>query len=156
MPDSNQVVRHSRRLMTQFEQPVAADTQAGMLVEETANGIQPHSTAGVGVARIMVAKDDRTIGMTLGDTYDGTNSVNAKYLVCSGGGVHLLLAAGESVTEHDRLVSAGDGTVRLIDQDGTAPDDPDSAMVASVAEGETVDNTGGTEPAPVAVEVAQK
>ena len=154
MVDSNQVVRHNRQLLTQFEAPAAAELDAGMVVEETAGGVQPHSSDGTAVARVLVAKDDRALGMTVGDTYGAGE--NVKYLACSGGGVHLLLAPGESVGEFDRLVSAGTGAVRAIDQDGTAPDDPDGAMVASVAEGETVDNIGGTDPVPVAVEVAQK
>ena len=154
MPDSNQVIRYGRREMIQHEAPAAADVRAGHLVEEVAGGVQPLSTDYERRPdRLLVASDARGRGKELGDIYSGADGERTQYHACSNGGVHLLLAPGESVGEQDELVPNGDGTVRAPDRDGTAPDDPDDASVAYVADDESVDNSGGTKGVPVAVDV---
>lgn len=159
MTDLPKVVAYGRDKLAQHEAPAAADTQAGHLVEEVADGVQPHSNDYSAVDNVFVALDARGRGYDVGDVYstdpDGTvENENVPYANCNAGvGLTMLLAAGETVADGDRLVSAGDGTLRLIDQDGTAPDDPDTAVVAIARE--ALDNAGGTDAVALAVEVTR-
>lgn len=162
MTDLPKVVAYGRDKLAQHEAPAAADLKAGHLVEEVAGGVQAHSTDGGVMDRVLVALDARGRGKDVGDTYstdpDGTvDNENVPYANCNAGvGLTMLLAAGESVDDSGaptRLVSAGDGTLRAIDQDGTAPDDSDAAVVAVAAE--TLDNSGGSSAVAVAVEVVR-
>lgn len=147
MPDSQQVVRYGRDEFLQHEAPADGVVNAGDLVETTAAGIGSHATAAGIMDRVLVALDDRDTGMELDDTYD--DGENAKYIAASGGGVHLRLDAGVTAAEGDRLVSAGNGAVRLLD---TAGGDAEAAVVAVAAE--DIDNSGGTAPTPIATDVA--
>ena len=153
MADSTKVVRYGRNEMTQHEANAdvadGEDILVGSLLERTANGVTPHGSDGAAPDEMLVAIDDRDRGMELGYRYPSGDNVKMKSL--SGGGLNLPIAAGVSVTNNTRLVSAGDGTYRPIDQDGTSPDDPDAAAVAVTEE--AIDNTGASEPAYVASKV---
>lgn len=153
MPDSNQVVRYGRGEMLQHEGTAAEAITAGNLVERAAGGdIQNHSTDGARGMQILVAVDDRDRGMEFGDTYTAGDDAT-KFLACSGGGVHLRLAAGEAVTEGAPLVPAAGGPVRESAVDGTTGEYTELGAVVAVA-AEAIDNSAGTEPAQIAVDVS--
>lgn len=154
-------IRYGRDRFNQHEEIATAAVDAGMLIERTTSGVQPHSTVNARVSNPAFAVERRSGGMEFGDTYAVDYPV--KY-VTGTGGLNALLAAGETVSHGDELASAGDGTLRLIDQDGTSPDDPDSGVVAIVDMGEaaindsasaTIDNSGGSSAVPVPIEVVQ-
>ena len=150
---------NARNNTTQHEAPAAADVRAGHLIEEVADGVQPHATDGGVLDRVLFAIDARGRGMEVGDTYstdpDGTvDNESVKYIVANAGvELTVLLGAGVAVTEGDRLVSAGDGTLRLYEADGTAPDDVVDDVVAIASE--DLDNAAGTEAVAVDVEVTR-
>lgn len=148
--DYNGVVVSGRHLMTQHEAPTVGTVQAGMVLEETPNGVQPHSTDGVRPDRLLVATAQR--GYVHGDAYPEGETI--RYMELAGGKVQGLLAAGESVSLSDGLVSAGDGTLRLYDETATAEGgDADTAGDAAfyvpndepINKSYAVDNSGGTE-----------
>ena len=149
--DTSQVVVNGRHLMEQHEAPADGVVRAGHLVEETANGVAPHSTDGERPSRLLIAIDDRTQGMVHGDEYADGDRV--KYMELAGGKVQTLLAAGENAALTDGLVSAGDGTVRVYDETtGTGEDADTQGDQALHVPGEepanksrAVDNTAGTE-----------
>ncbi|MDL5361358.1 hypothetical protein [Halalkalicoccus sp. NIPERK01] len=127
------------------EREAAADVEMGHLVEYAADGrVQPHSTAG-GPGFTAFAIPFRSLGQTVDHTatYDADNDEGerVKYAFPSPGtkvpGARL--AAGESVTDGDPLVSAGDGTLQAAAGDGTE----DAAIVAYA--NESTDNSGGAE-----------
>lgn len=141
-----QIVRYGRDEMTQHEDTGVGAVTVGNLVERVANGVQNHSTAAGQDGTTLIAIAHRGVGMEAGDAYD--DGTNVKYLAVSGGGVWLRLAAGENVARGDQLVSAGDGTVRLLD---TAGGDTAGGVVAEAEE--ALDNSGGTEAAFIRTEV---
>jgi len=160
MPDSNRVVRYGWENLSQEEGTLSEALSAGDLLEAGgSDDFQTHSTDGGVVERVMVAMDERGRGFTSGDGYDAGEFITAA--VCNSGvGLHLNLAAGADlataanadISEDDRLVSAGDGTVRLFD--GAGGDDPDD--VVAHAE-EAVDNSGASagDDTPLAAEVTR-
>lgn len=151
MPFSTQVVMDGRRQMEQDEAPAAADVVVGDLLEFDANAhVLPHGAAGEPVDRVVVALDARGRGFELGDAYDGAAGENVPYALADGSTrLHMRIAAGVStVAEQTRLVSNGDGTLRAFDGVGG---DVDADVIAVAAE--SVDNSGGTEPAYCGVEV---
>lgn len=164
MVNSYQAVRHGRHEMEQGEGPAdvadGASIVVGDLLEKTAGAnldaattqdveefenhtsvpVAPHSVDGGQVAQTVVAIDARQRGMELGDEY--SQGDNVLYKEASGGGVHLRLAAGETVSDGDPLVSAGDGTVRaFVPSSGTTPDD--AAAIVGEAD-EDLDASGAT------------
>lgn len=144
MPDSNKVVRYGRNEFVQHEETAdgsAVDT--GMLLEETANGVQPHSTADGAPSKVLVALDARERGMELGDQYPAGSLV--KYVKVSGGGAHMPLAAGETVADGDDLTSNGDGALAAMNGDGTS-------TATGITADEDLDNSGASEAAYVAVD----
>lgn len=154
-------IRYGRERFNQHEEVAVAAVDAGMLIERTTSGVQPHSTTHERVSNPGFAVERRSRGMEFGDTYAVDNIV--KY-VTGTGGLNALLAPGETVSHGDELVSAGNGTLQLIDQDGTSPDDVDAGVVATVdmreaaineGESATIDNSGGSDPVPVPIEVVQ-
>lgn len=159
MPDSTKVVRYGWDDLSIEERTADSAIDAGDLVERTATGVQSHSTDGGHLDQVLVAQDDRAMGYEAGDTLPSGDLI--RMLVANSGvGLHLNLAAGSdladsteaNISEGDRLVSAGDGTVRQFDDvDG----DVDTDVVA-IAE-EAVDNSGAAagEDTPLAVEVVR-
>ena len=157
MPDSNRVVRYGWENCSQEEGTLSEALSAGDLLEEGgSDDFQAHSTDGDVVERVMVAMDERGRGFTSGDGYEAGEFITA--VVCNSGvGLHFNLAAGADlataanadISEGDRLVSAGDGTVRAFDTD-----DPDD--VVAHAE-EAVDNSGASagDDTPLAAEVTR-
>lgn len=144
--------------------PAAAEIRPGMLVERAGGEVQPHSTAN-GHAAPLFAVERRERGMLADD--DGTifphglqtgvdNSVYpaGETAVFAGFDKHHrvwgLIADGVAVAEDEPLVSNGDGTFRSIDEAGG--ETTENAIVRAL---EAVDNSGGTEPARVRLEVTQ-
>lgn len=157
MSDLTKVVsgQNARNNTTQHEAPAAADVRAGHLVEEVADGVQPHGTAGGTVQNVLVAIDARGRGFEVGDTYttdpDGTvGNENVPYINANAGvELTVLLAAGENVAEGDLLASDGAGGFRAYD----SANDADDAVVAKASE--ALDNSGGAEAVAVDVEVTR-
>lgn len=138
------VVRYGWENLSQEEASTdGGNVVAGHLLEETADGVQPHSSDGGAVNRPLFAKDMRGRGFEVGDTYPDGEFIST---IIPNGGVGLtgILAAGadlataaNATVDGDtgtRLVSAGDGTLRAFDAD-----DPDD--VVAIAE-ESKDNSG--------------
>jgi len=149
MPESNKVIRHSREQISQHEGQATEAILAGQLVEETGDGGIQLDTGG-SPTRVLVAKDDRERGMEITDEYEGGEL--AKYIAVAGGGVNLLLAAGETVdaSAENRLVPDGNGNVRPFDGANDAAGDE-----IAVAQ-EDVDNAAGADPVPIATEVSTR
>lgn len=157
MPDSNRVVRYGWEQLTQEEGTLSEALSAGDLVEAGgSDDFQAHSTDGGVVERVLVAMDERGRGFEAGDDYESGEFITVA--VCNSGvGLHMNLASGDdlgtaanaNISEGDRLVSAGDGTVRAFDTD-----DPDD--VVAHAE-ESIDNSSGGagNDTPLAVEVTR-
>ena len=142
---SHKSVLYARDQYVQHEAEADGAIDVGMLLERTATGVAPHSTDGGELDQALVAINDRDRGMKVGDSY--ASGDNVKYISANAGvGLHLVLAAGAdlatagqaTITEDERLVSAGDGTVRAFDT-GTSPD-ADGATVARAEEAR--DNSG--------------
>ena len=156
MPFSTQVVMDGRKNMEQDEAPCAADVMVGDLLQFDANAnVVPQATDGEYVERAIVALDARGRGYELGDSYDGASGENTPYAICAPGvRLHMRLAAGATVVKDQTpLVPAGGGVLRPIDVDGTAPDDSTTDTIAVPAE--SVDNSGGTEPAYCGIEITR-
>lgn len=151
--DPGRVLVQSHHLTAQHEAPAVGTVQAGMLVEETANGIQPHSTAGVRPERVLIALDLPGRGYAHGDTFPEGETV--EYAELAGGQVRGLLATGQTVALTDNLTSAGDGTVRLANAGTTTGEEVAFQVPADepVNKSYAVDSTGATEPALVYMEV---
>jgi hypothetical protein len=141
--DLRNVVRYGWEQLEQEEGATGnGNVVAGHLVEEDNNNdYTPHSSDGGAVNRPLFAKDMRGRGYEAGDGYPDGEWIS---VVIPNAGVELtaILAAGSdlstasnaNISEGDRLVSAGDGTLRAFDAD-----DPDD--VVAVAE-ESKDNSG--------------
>jgi len=145
--DLRNVVRYGWDQLELEEALVDSTTMTpGHLVEETSDGYQEHSTDGGVVQRPMFAKDMRGRGFEV-DPND-SDMVYAdddwiEFVIPNAGvGLTAILASGPdlntssnaNISDGDRLVSAGDGTLRAFDGD-----DPDD--VVAVAE-EAKDNSG--------------
>lgn len=138
MPENNAIIWDGREFEQQKEARADEDLETGSLVDETATGITRTTTSGT-LSHLRVAIDDRGMGMQQGDAY--TSGANAKYVEASGPvGVHLRLAAGETVDDTTDLVPNGGaaGTVRA----AAAADDTDTVVAETE---EAVDNGAGTE-----------
>lgn len=141
--DLRNVVRYGWDQLEQEEGATGnGNVVAGHLVEKDGNNdFIPHSTDGGVVQRPMFAKDMRGRGYEAGDSYPDAEWISV-VIPNAGVGLTAILAAGSdlstasnaNITEDDRLVSAGDGTLRKFDAD-----DPDD--VVAVAE-EDKDNSG--------------
>lgn len=92
----------------------------GYLLELTSTGaVQAHSTAGGWATPPMFALEDELQGNGISDNY----AVSAKIQVWTpyrGDYVYALLADGENVAIGDKLVSAGDGTLKAHTNDSSA------------------------------------
>lgn len=152
MPDSTQVIRYGRDNYVQHEAPTAdgSSVRAGHLVEKTGGTLDVYSSDGARPSQILIAKDARQRGMELGDAYPGDGDDRAIFVQAQPGlGVHVMLAAGASVTDSEtELVPDANGGLRPAAGDGT-----ESAAVVAIAD-ETLDNSTGGEPTPVAVQIA--
>lgn len=137
MTDSFGIVRYGRDEMQQYEHPMAdgsADIEPGMLLERVNDAgdikVQPHSTDAGTEANTYIAIEARGRGMNAmtgdagntddPDVYSTSGDSMVRYVRLSGGGVFGRLAAGSdlttasdaAITVGDVLVSAGDGTLR--------------------------------------------
>ena len=150
--DPNTILLTGQNRREQFEleeAEAAADVLTGSLLEWNGDQVQPHGTAGVDPGTTMVAVDNRGRGMVRGDTYAA--GANVHFIIASGNKVFMPVAAGNAVAQGDLVVSNGDGTVRTVEIDGTAPDDDQTAVVGEALE--ALDNAAGTEPAYVRVDL---
>lgn len=124
----------------------------GMLVELNAGEVRPHSTQG-GNATPMFAVEGLNIdanSLTMGDIdtdYDDDNG-QVKVAFCNNGDeVYALLVAGGNVSAHGLLMSASDGYLMPYSAGSNTPLRPVARAIAAV------DNSGGSTPARVKVEV---
>lgn len=143
-----------------IDSQAGADLEPGQLVEKSdvlEAGTQnytpvyvPHGTDGGRADPVFVRKRGE-----MGETYDDVIP-SGEYVQClfaaPSNGIYAHLAAGETVTAGDDLVSAGNGALRARDTDGTAPDDAGGVVVATADE--DVDNSGGTDAVGIYIEVA--
>lgn len=155
--DLKNVVRSGWEQIVQDEDYVdGANLTPGMLVEETADGFQPHSSAAGVVDLVTVAKDMRGRGYEVDPevTYEDGDFIT--FLQCNGGvNLTMILDTDEDLSTaypggETRLVSAGNGRVRQFD--GAGGDDPD-AVVGTIQE--AADATGEANGLPVDVEVTR-
>ena len=141
-----ETVRYGRNEFVQHEAEAGAAFRAGMLLERVGDGtVQPHSEDGGQPAQILVAYEDRGVGMELhpDPTHEKSQyeaGDNAKFYAASGGGFTMWLNGGETVTEDTELISAGNGTLRPRIGDGTEADLETIAVAA-----EDVDASDGTD-----------
>jgi hypothetical protein len=104
---------HNKGTLWRHEEAVAAGTiTPGMLCEITTSGtIQAHSTAG-GRGERLVALEDALQGRGVDTDYSAAEIV--QFAVMEPGGVfNMLMAAGETGSPGQEVVSGGDGTVIL-------------------------------------------
>lgn len=102
----------------QDEAEADAAITPGYLVEETGTGVAPHGTAAGDVTVTLFAREHQETGMDIDD--DIPAGSNAKYIRPSPGmRVRARIAAAETITAGDDLVSNGDGTLRAAAGDGT-------------------------------------
>lgn len=127
----------------QHEEPAEAVITPGHLVERIANGnVQAHGTAG-GAANTHFATEYALTGRSIDDDYAaGDNVLFSTYQ--PGSGVYALVASGTAaIADGALLQSNGDGTL--------ATAGVDSVAVAQALE--DVDNSGGSNPVRIRVEV---
>lgn len=95
------------------ERMAAAAITPGHLVELTsANKVQAHGTAG-GAAQTAFAVEDDLQGKTISDAYATGDQVQYNVMV-SGEEVNAVISDGENISIGDKLVSAGDGTLKAV------------------------------------------
>lgn len=96
---------------TRKERIAVAAITPGHLVEITsANKVQVHSTAG-GLAQKAFAVEDDLQGNTIADAYAASAMVQYNVML-PGDEVNAIIADGENIAIGDKLVSAGDGTLK--------------------------------------------
>lgn len=135
-----------RELAEPTERDAAEDLYAGALViPDGSGGLIAHDTDAERPGYLLVALDARQRGMEWGDPYPSGALV--PLIRPEGGFFNLPLAAGESVTVDDKLVSDGTGAVRAAVGDGTESD----AYIGNVEE--DVDNSAGADVTQVPAEV---
>lgn len=125
---------------TQDEANVVAEVTPGELVEEVANGIQPHSTA-AGASAAFFAREHPETGRRIDDPYPVDDY--GKYIrPTPGSRVRARLAAGNTYTGGETdLVSAGDGTLRPLDTAGG--DDAGNVVATAYEDADTTDGNVG-------------
>lgn len=123
----------------------------GMLVEETATGVQEHSTA-AGNAQKLFALANLANGKTIDDAYTVGESVRYGAAHSGQEAYALVAAAATAVTKGAALESAGDGTVRIqAVAAATANTERDSVVGYAL---EAVDNSAGGTTARIRIRVA--
>lgn len=124
----------------QDEAEATAAITPGYLVEETADGVAPHGTA-AGAAAGFYAREHPETGRRIDDDYPAGDQV--KYIrPTPGSRVRARLAAGNTYTGGDTdLVSAGDGTLRPLDEAGG--DDPSNVVATVYEDADTTDGEVG-------------
>ena len=152
-------IRSGRGEMEQHEHPIATGAgpiEPGMLVERTGEGgdvhVQAASANGTPLTNTYIAVEARGRGMNAldGEYVEGEDEF-VRYKDVSGGGLNLLLAAGESVDIGAPLVPDGNGYLRESTTDADGNYDELDAVVAEA--GAAVDNSGGNGPVFVPAEV---
>lgn len=99
------------------EYDAASAITPGMLVELTSDGeVRPHNTDG-GVAEKMFATEDEFQGKTIADDYAAEDKVFC-WFPQRGDVAYAFLANGEDASVGDKLVSDGNGALRVVDSAG--------------------------------------
>lgn len=126
----------------QHEATALGTITPGMLVERAAGGVQAHSSAG-DVANTSFANEYALTGGTIDRDYlEDDQVIFTSYN--PGSGIYALVADGAAaIAEGALLASAGDGTLAVAGDDEVA--------VAQALE--AVDNSAGSDPARIRVEV---
>lgn len=128
-----QTIRYGRDEMSKHEDQIASASttiEPGMLLERVAGSggetrVQPHSGGTTGTTLFAVEARGRGMSATATgpDAYTVGGDEFVRYMACSGGGLHAKLAAGNSVSNGDPVVSNGDGTVIPFDSASHAGSD---------------------------------
>jgi hypothetical protein len=144
MPEPSTITLRGSDELEYRSAPASGEVRPGHLLEKSGQNVQVHSTAGAKTAPL-IAIERRSVGMVADDpdgehdTYSDSESV--LYVVPdSGYQFYGLLAGGETVAVGDQLVSAGDGTFRLLNSGNTGESHED--VIAEAAE--AVDNSGSS------------
>lgn len=124
----------------------------GMLVELASGEVRPHTTQGGDATPLFAVEglNEDTSTKTMGDIdvdYEDDNMAVKVAYVNNGDQVYALLRAGGSVTIHGLLQSASDGYLMAYNSSSPTPLRPVARAL------ETVDNSGGSTPARIKVEV---
>jgi len=158
---NNQTVVYGHDHYEYEEAPAAAGTSiaAGDVLQRNEEGeVEEHTGGRVGPGDFLVAFEPRRKGGELNETDAGvadgyvySEGEQVSYGRVRGGSYHLRLTSGEVAVVGDELVVDGDnpGQVRLLDQDGTAPDDSDAAILARADQDVDTTVTGGVTFVPV-------
>ncbi len=130
------------------ERTAVAAITPGHLVEITsADAVQVHSTAG-GLAQKAFAVEDDLQGNSISDAYATGDRVQYN-IAARGDEVNALIADGEAIAIGDKLVSAGDGTLKELTSEST-----DESVVAIAVEACDMSGSSAADPsARCAVEV---
>lgn len=130
------------------ERAAAAAITPGHLVEITsADKVQVHSTAG-GLAQKAFAIEDDLQGNPISTAYSTGDRVQYEVME-RGAEVNALIADGEAIAIGDKLVSAGDGTLKELTSEST-----DESVVAIAVEACDMSGSSAADPSPrCAVEI---
>jgi hypothetical protein len=112
----------------------------GMLIEETATGVQEHSTAAANAQKLF-ALSNLSNASTIDDAYAVGETV--RYGAAHSGQKSFgLVGVVAAIAKGDPLESAGDGTLRLVVTDAATDDTQRDSIVGYALE--AVDNSGGS------------
>jgi urocanate hydratase len=114
----------------------------GMLVTRTATGVRPHNVAGETASPSFAVEND-LVGGDISDDYAIGNDVIYRTFAAGSAVYALAHAGGAAIAANALLKSGGDGTLELASTDEVA--------VARALE--AVDNSGGSDPVRIKVEV---
>lgn len=106
---------HNKGTLWRHEEAVAVGTiSPGMLCEMTATPtVQAHSVEG-GLSERLIALEDALQGRGVNTNYSATEIVTLA-LAAPGEVFNMLMAIGEDGAPGDKVVSAGDGTLKCVD-----------------------------------------
>lgn len=106
---------HNKGTLWRHEEAVAAGTVTpGMLCEMTSSGtVQAHSSEG-GRAERLIALEDALQGRGVDTNYSAADIVTLA-VAAPGEVFNLLMASGEDGQPGDEVISAGDGTIKCVD-----------------------------------------
>jgi len=119
----------------------SAQVLPGMLVERDSNGkFKPHATAG-GVAERLVAVEDVLQGNGITDAYASGALVQANYQR-RGNQVYMRLANGETAVIGSKLVSNGDGYLKVATADSSAVVVEEDVLAVAIEAVDMSDSSG--------------
>ena len=123
------------------EKTADATITPGMLIEFTSTGVKAHATSGGSVTPVMFALEDALQGKDIDDDYVAGDKVQC-WIAGRGEKVYALLADGEVTAIGSKLISNGDGTLKVLSQSSEGEAEYPNCIVA-VAD-EVVDMSGSS------------